>query len=182
MVKERKLYQLMKEIDQSSFDQVYDLMSESFPKSEYRTYDGQLDLLSNPLYQLYGRFNEKKQIDGFIASWEFSCFRFVEHLAVNPTLRGGGIGSKLVIDYLRKDLSKTVVLEVEHPHEEMAQRRIGLYKKLGFQVNNYTYAQPALRKGEAELPLLIMSYPALLSPIEFDHVKHLLYTKVYGVY
>ena len=173
---------MMKEIDQSLFDQVYELMSQSFPTSEYRTYDGQLDLLSNPLYQLYGRFNEKKQMDGFIASWEFSCFRFVEHLAVNPTLRGAGIGSKLVIDYLRKDLNKTVVLEVEPPHDEMAQRRIGLYNKLGFQVNNYTYAQPALREGGAELPLLIMSYPALLSPIEFDHVKHVLYSKVYGTY
>jgi ribosomal protein S18 acetylase RimI-like enzyme len=172
----------MKEIDQSLFDHVYDLMSESFPKNEYRTYNGQLDLLSNPFYQLNGRFSERRELEGFIASWEFSGFRFVEHLAVNPILRGAGIGSKLVIDFLRKDLNKTVVLEVEPPHEEIAQRRISLYKKLGFQMNHYPYAQPALREGESDLPLLIMSYPALLSPVEFDHVKHVLYSKVYGVY
>lgn len=171
----------MKEIDHSLFDHVYDLMSKSFPKNEYRTYNGQLDLLSNPFYQLNGRIGERRELEGFIASWEFSSFRFVEHLAVNPMLRGTGIGSKLVIDFLRKDLNKTVVLEVEPPHEEIAQRRISLYKKLGFQMNDYPYAQPPLREGESELPLLIMSYPALLSPVEFHHVKHVLYTKVYGV-
>lgn len=178
---ERKIYQLMKEIDQSIFDQVYDLMAVSFPKNEYRTYHGQLELLSDPKYQLYGKFNDENRIDGFIAGWEFSSFRFVEHLAVNPMIRGGGIGSKLVIDYLRRDLNKTVILEVELPEKEIAQRRIGLYKKLGFYVNDYEYTQPSLREGEDEIPLLIMSYPALLSPVELDHVKHMLYTHVYHV-
>lgn len=78
------------------FDQVYTLMEESFPKDEYRDYQKQKELFQNPEYQI---LIEKSRVPGnqsIFAAWEFETFIYVEHFAVNPVLRNGGVGSKML--------------------------------------------------------------------------------------
>ena len=51
--------------------------------------------------------------------------------AVDPAQRNGGHG-KNVLNHLCQLLQHPIVLEVEMPEEEMAQRRINFYKRQGF--------------------------------------------------
>ena len=37
-----------------AFDEVFEIMKKSFPKDEYRTYEGQKKLLEEPVYRIYG--------------------------------------------------------------------------------------------------------------------------------
>lgn len=77
------------------FDQVYTLMEESFPKDEYRDYQKQKELFQNPEYQILIEKNpEFREIKAFFAAWEFETFIYVEHFAVNPVLRNGGVGKQ----------------------------------------------------------------------------------------
>lgn len=165
---------------QKRFDQVFEIMKQSFPEAEYREYSEQKKLLSNSSYRLLTEKNEQNEVIGFLAGWEFESFRYIEHLAVSPNIRGGGIGKRLMERYM-KQTAKPVILEVELPEDEMKRRRIGFYERLGFCLGDHSYVQPPLRAvGQETLSLQIMSYPVKLNPTQFEMVKKMLYKEVYG--
>ena len=164
----------------ATFDEIYTIMEASFPVSEMRTYSGQRALLDNPHYRIYTEQDASGRITGFLAAWEFPLLRFVEHIAVNPDTRGGGIGRKLMNSYLARS-DKPVLLEVEPPVGELEQRRIGFYERLGFHLNQFDYVQPPLRTGQPDLPLRIMTYPGPVRQSEFQVYREILYTEVYKI-
>lgn len=165
---------------QKRFDHVFEIMKQSFPEAEYREYSEQKKLLTNSCYRLLTEENEQNEVIGFLAGWEFKSFRYVEHLAVSPNIRGGGIGRRLMERFMNQS-DKPVILEVELPDDELKRRRIGFYKRLGFCLGDLSYIQPPLRAvRQHTLSLQIMSYPAKLSPTQFEMVRKLLYKKVYG--
>lgn len=162
------------------FDPIYALMAISFPESELRTYEEQKKLLDHPRYRLCLETDQEGDVIGVLAAWELSAFRFVEHLAVDPGKRSGGIGRRLLTHYLAEK-STPVVLEVEPPAGELEQRRIAFYGRLGFHLNDYPYAQPPLRPGQKPLPLLLMSYPQPLADEQLRLYRDTLYREVYGL-
>ncbi|MFC5530245.1 GNAT family N-acetyltransferase [Cohnella yongneupensis] len=162
------------------FDQAYAIMKASFPESERRTYDGQKALLSDPHYRLEAETDSNDRLISFIAAWEFPSLRFVEHLAVDPDIRGGGIGGKMMRAYMG-ECSTPVVLEVEPPDTQIAIRRVSFYKRLGFHLNPFDYRQPPLQQGHSDLPLKLMSYPSPLKEFEFVRYREILYNLVYKV-
>ncbi|MNE62232.1 Acetyltransferase (GNAT) family protein [compost metagenome] len=164
----------------AAFDEIYTIMEASFPVSEIRTRSGQKALLDNPNYRIYTEQDAAGGIIAFLAAWEFPALRFVEHIAVNPATRGGGIGRKLMNSYLARS-DKPVLLEVEPPAGELEQRRIGFYERLGFRLNPYDYVQPPLRTGQPDLPLRIMTYPRPIRKSEFQLYREILYTEVYKI-
>ena len=163
------------------FDMIYDLMEKSFPSDEYRTYDEQKALLNNPAYSIYVLYNEYQVIKAFIAVWEFNKFAFIEHLAVSPEHRNGGIGA-YILNELVGLLGKTVCLEVEPPETEMAKRRIGFYKRNNFFLNEYPYMQPPISQGKKAIPLFIMTSGGKVDEDIFEQIKGTLYKKVYNAY
>lgn len=163
------------------FERVYEIMSASFPVTEYRTKSGQEKLLDRSEYRLLTERDEEERIIAFLAVWEFPALRFIEHLAVDPSVRGGGVGNKLVRKYLEEQSVKPTILEVELPEDELSARRISFYERLGFRLNEYSYVQPPLREGGDPLPLKIMSYPQLLTEQEFLACRAILYSEVYRV-
>lgn len=167
-------------MNEREFDKIFALMQTSFPESERRTYAGQKELLANQYYRLITETDNNNQIVAFLAAWEFPLFRFVEHIAVDPIMRGSGIGGKMMIKYMEES-KKTILLEVEYPDTELAQRRIGFYERLGFHLNPFEYVQPPLQKGQEDLPLKIMSYPQFLTGEEFVLYKEYLYRNVYKI-
>lgn len=167
-------------MNERQFDKIFALMQASFPESERRTYAGQKELLADPYYHVITETDNYNQIVAFLAAWEFPFFRFVEHIAVDPSTRGSGIGGKIMAAYIEES-RKPILLEVEHPDTEMAQRRIGFYERLGFHLNHFDYVQPPLQKGQDNLPLKMMSYPQLLTDEEFMLYRGILYTNVYKV-
>jgi N-acetylglutamate synthase-like GNAT family acetyltransferase len=167
-------------ISSTTFNEIFAIMEASFPVSEIRTYSGQRALLANPNYHLYTEKDAEGRTLACIAAWEFPELRFVEHIAVNPDIRGGGIGNKLMNSYISRS-DKPVLLEVEPPEGELEQRRIGFYERLGFYLNPYNYVQPPLRAGQADLPLRIMTYPRAVTLKEFQRFREILYNEVYRV-
>ena len=172
---------MLKELDRKDFDKVYEIMQLSFPRDEYRPYEGQKALLDEEVYQIYVLMDEDAdEMKGLITVWEYEHLGFVEHLAVNPKYRNDGLGSQILKE-AAEILGKMMCLEVELPETEIAQRRIGFYKRNGYYLNEYPYVQPALAEGQDPVPLLIMTTGKSLTSEEFEDVKGLLYTKVYKV-
>ena len=172
---------MLKKLEAKDFDKVFELMELSFPKDEYRTYEGQKALMNEELYQIYVIPDEEKDaIKALVTVWEYEKVAFVEHLAVNPAYRNGGLGSIILGEVIR-ELGKMICLEVELPETEMAARRIGFYKRNGFYLNEYPYIQPALAEGQEPVPLFVMPTERAGSEEEFMEIKELLYKEVYKV-
>ena len=119
------------------------------------------------------------RIKAFFAAWEFETFIYVEHFAVNPVLRNGGVGSKM-LKALTEDAEKMIILEVEPPTEEIAVRRVRFYERNGFFFNDYPYIQPSMGEGRKETPLFLMSTERKIDEEEYRMIRNTLYTKVYG--
>ena len=79
-----------------------------------------------------------------------------------------------------KEEDTPMVLEVELPETEMAQRRIGFYQRLGFILNEFPYWQPSMQEGQPSIPLKIMSWPKALSQEQFTPWQQQIYQDVYG--
>ena len=147
---------------------------------EYRDYQKQKELFQNPEYQILIEKNpEFREIKAFFAAWEFETFIYVEHFAVNPVLRNGGVGSRM-LKALTEDAEKMIILEVEPPTEEIAVRRVRFYERNGFFFNDYPYIQPSMGEGRKETPLFLMSTERKIDEEEYRMIRNTLYTKVYG--
>lgn len=166
-------------IPEHLFEQVYTLMQDSFPPAERRTFDGQRVLLSNPHYRLRIQAGSSA-ITAMMAVWEFTAFRFVEHIAISPSLRGQGLGGQWIDDYAA-DNSTPIILEVEPPETEIAARRIGFYQRHGFHACPFSYQQPSMQPGQPSIPLLLMQSGKPLTKSAFLQVRDTLYREVYGI-
>ena len=172
---------MLQKMDNADFDKVFALMEESFPSDEYRNYIGQKKLLDNPLYEIFVVKNsETADIEAIAAIWDFGENAYIEHLAVSPKLRCGGMGSK-ILGELAQNISKPLCLEVELPECDIAKRRIGFYERCGYYLNDYPYMQPSLSEGKKSIPLMIMTYGGKIGRDEFENLKNLLYKEVYKV-
>lgn len=161
----------------TDFDGIYDIMQSSFQSDEYRLRDEQLKLFKNPYYSVYSVRNNDS-IVAFAAIWTFSEFTYIEHLAVDPNCRNGGMGSRILRE-IADSTADRICLEVELPKNDIARRRIDFYKRNGFFLNDHPYIQPPISTGKQALPLLIMT---TLSPIDrplFEEIKTTLYSEVY---
>ncbi|MBR6682640.1 MAG: GNAT family N-acetyltransferase, partial [Clostridia bacterium] len=155
-------------------DQVYSIMEKSFPKAEYRPYEKQYALLDDPNYNVTV-LKDKGKINAFIAVWKLCGFDFVEHLAVDPDLRGQMIGSHFMKKYLASSTNK-IVLEVEDNQDEIAIRRIGFYERLGFVLTNAKYIQPTLSGVTDIIPLRLMCYP---NEFDTEYAVKEIFNKIY---
>ena len=116
------------------FDSVYEIMTQSFPMDEIRSYQGQKELLGRSDY-FVKTYVENEKLLGFCAYYVFDEFLFIEHLACTPLSRGLGIGSKLVQEVLLEARDRPLILEVEPPVDELTKRRVGFYERLGLTLN-----------------------------------------------
>ena len=95
---------------------------------------------------------------GFMSYWNFDGYTYIEHFAVSPELRGRNIG-RAMMEYVFKAVNNNVLIEVELPETEMARRRIGFYKRLGFcPHHDIEYIQPPYSDGLSPLPLMLMTH------------------------
>ena len=163
------------------FDAVYDIMENSFPDHEYRSYCGQKMLFSKPEYDIYVVDGDDSTLRAFVSVWDFDNFAYIEHLAVNPACRNAGIGAS-ILAAVKEKAGKRICLEVELPENDIARRRIGFYTRNGFSLNEYHYIQPPMSAGKNPVPLLIMTTDGAVDEKEFEYIKDKLYEKVYNVH
>lgn len=170
----------MKILNNERYDEVYRIMEENFPPDERRTYEQQKALTNIDNYRIYIEENEE-EIIAFFAVWVLDRVVFGEHLAVDKRYHNGGIGSKLLMKVV-KSFDVPFVLEIELENSsDMAKRRAGFYRRLGFNINNYDYAQPPYGEGKSAIPMHLVSYPDALSKDEFEKYKNIIYQEIYKI-
>ncbi len=161
------------------FDEMFEILEQSFPADERRPREQQLKLFEIPEYKVFFEGEEEK-IMGFMALWEFEDFVYIEHFALRADCRGRGTGSKM-LGQAMSAFDKPVCLEVEPPETEKSCRRIAFYERNGMYLNHYDYIQPPLAEGQNSLPLKIMTSIGKITPGQFDSIKNTLYKYVYRV-
>lgn len=155
------------------------LLTSAFPKEEYRelqelrTLTKRKHIFHNNLIYDNGTFV------GLITYWDFGRFCYVEHFATHPEMRNRGYG-KEILENLKQLLHLPIVLEVECPTEEMAQRRIKFYERQGFALWEHEYMQPPYRHGDECLPMLLMAYGNLNESQDFATIERTIHKEVYN--
>ena len=104
------------------------LLIVSFPPEEYRPIDDLRALTDHS-----AQFRNNVLLDngmpiGLLTYWDFGDYCYVEHFATSQELRNKGYG-KQSLECLHNTLRRPIVLEVECPTNELAQRRINFYAK-----------------------------------------------------
>ena len=157
------------------FPAIWQILSESFPPEERRTKEGQRQLLEETAaYQVYG-CHEKEELQAILASWKFDEFIFIEHFAVRQSIRGGGLGGRMLQAFL-SECDRPVLLEVEPPEEEIKARRMRAICS-----GCCSALQPAMQPGCEAIPLLIMTHPKTFSESGLNQMRDTLYREVYLV-
>jgi len=165
--------------DSQEFKEAWRIYESSFPSDERRTLDLQKELIENKQYNFFMVLKDKILV-AIITDWNFKDFLFVEHLSVEKDLRGKGIGTELLKEYLSKNKQK-IVLEVERPETNIAIKRIKFYEKIGFKLNDFDYIQPPYGKDKNPVPLFLMTYPKKITESEFSSIREKLHIVVYGL-
>lgn len=149
----------------------------SFPEEERRDWEDIAARVSagDPIFSLYLIRNNGDPV-GFVTTWRLPDALYVEHLAVYPDKRSGGIGSAVLAEIADIAAGKPVVLEVELPEtSDEARRRIEFYTRNGFMaMDQYPYFQPPYRPGGPTVPLMLMVTSPLPDPDRFVIMLHTL--------
>lgn len=115
---------------------------------------------------------------GLLTTWEFADFIYIEHFAIDPTLRSQGYGSEALNAFIHEQC-KPLVLEAEPPTDEMTRRRIRFYERIGLTLYDYPYIQPAYTEESLPVELRLMgTIDTEATPL--DRVSDTLHREVYG--
>lgn len=166
--------------DTQYYNYIEQLLIASFPVEEYRD----LNILkeyTDTRTNFYCNIILDDQVPvGLLTYWDLGNFYYIEHFAIDPDQRNSGYGRKL-LNLLTGILKRPIVLEVEHPTEEMAQRRINFYQRQGYILWEKEYFQPPYRVGYDNLPMYLMVNGNLNAEKDFETVKSKIHHEVYNV-
>ena len=116
------------------FEASFTLYEASFPPNERRTREDHLRALQDEDFFPLGAVEDGKLLaDVFL--WETEDFCYLEHFAVQPSLRGHGTGSTLLRQLLQRE--KPLILEIELPEDEITCRRKHFYERNGLCAQPY---------------------------------------------
>lgn len=135
------------------------LYFDSFPPEERRSWESIMELTddrSSPFSMTV--ILRDGMTAGFITWWRLGGARYVEHFAIIPAMRGGGLGGEAIRNFVAAD-PMPVILEVEPSgSNDMADRRIAFYERCGFTGHrDFKYIQPPYSPGLPEVPLMLMT-------------------------
>lgn len=140
------------------FEAAFTLYEQSFPPNERRTRADHLRALEQPAFLPLCAVAENAVLaDVFV--WDTPAFTYLEHFAVQPSLRGQGIGGKLLDGLFQPD--KPLILEIEPPTDELKCRRKAFYERHGLRAQPYAHVQLPFQGGGEPAPLIIMSDRAI---------------------
>ena len=154
--------------DSNSLKFIERIYTESFPLDERRDFSEVIRLLEeNDNFFIVLLSDENKAV-GFISYWEWNDFSYVEHFAVDSSCRGSGYGATAMTELLKRI-------------NNISQRRIRFYERLGFVLCTRSYTQPPYSPEKQPLELYLMSFGKIDLNQVFDTVASRIHQKVYGV-
>lgn len=170
-------YELLK---LEEFDRFYQILSNNFPTKEIKEYNYMKDTFHAGLYQVL-TLKDNDQIVGIMSFYQYDDFRFIDYFAIDGSLKGKGMGSKMLQYFINLD-DKMVILEVEHPEDEQSKRRIAFYQRNGLYLNDrFEYFVPPVRNLKHRLYFHLMSSKRKINNIEFEKYYPLILKMVYGI-
>lgn len=138
------------------FDWLYDLYMQSFPVHEQRLRERQEGVLGHPEYHCDLLCQGETRV-GLLMWWAGPGFRYVEHFAIAPQLRGQSWGSRALREFLAE--GDPVVLEIDPPEDPVSRRRKGFYEGLGLVSNPWPHIHPPYRLEFSGHALEVMTFP-----------------------
>jgi ribosomal protein S18 acetylase RimI-like enzyme len=170
------LFKRITQADELALGEIKPLYENTFPQYERRTWDALLKLLAEPKMSLNTIISDQQFI-GFVIYWKLEEWLYIEHFAIIPGMRGQQLGTG-VIQLLLAEAGGKLILETEPAITGEAIRRIEFYQKLGLEVINHPYNQPAYRSEEKPFPMLLMT-SLYLGQQECERVTGLIKQEVY---
>ncbi len=137
----------------------WQLYESAFPRCERRSAPAHLAAVSSEAVfhadELYLR--DDGDFAGILYYWLWPGYSlcFVEHLAVQPELRGQGVGHAAL--ELLRGLADCVLLEIEPVVDEQTARRLSFYRSAGFEPLPYEHVQLPYHAGDAPVPMVLLS-------------------------
>ena len=157
----------------AGWDEIMAIYAQSFPLPEQWPVEGYRRALGDPLFRADGIWVDGRPA-GLLFHWRDPAYRYLEHLAVSPAMRGRDLGSKVLRAFCRE--AGRVVLEIDPPEDEISIRRQGFYERNGFVTNPYLYIHPSFRRPFQPHRLVLMSYPGPLGRQEAAGFEAVSYT------
>lgn len=146
--------------------QVWKLYVNSFPDYERRGIEAHINALADCLFYANEIYVDYKVI-GLLFYWKFSNYIFIEHFAIDESLRGKNYGSLVLQKFISDNDDLLLILEIEPPIDDISNRRLRFYEKLGFKMNDYYYEHPSFSSINPHVhELKLMSYPRYITKDE----------------
>lgn len=161
-----KIHQI-KNPDDKYFSEFWRIYSTSFPLNERREIEHQSTIFNKSGYQINAYISDDQFI-GFISYWMTKKFIFIEHFAVAKEYRNQGQGNAVLKSFIECN-PILLILEIELPVDTITRRRLRFYESLSFKMNHHNHYQPSYHKGDKPIPMKILSYPALISNLNYRH-------------
>ncbi|MDR1644826.1 MAG: GNAT family N-acetyltransferase [Tannerellaceae bacterium] len=160
-------------------DYIRQTYMEAFPPAERRDLHLVSELIEQEPRFTLEEIRHEDRYAGLLSYWQFDTFAYIEHFAIDASGRNQGWGATALEQFAAH--VHPLVLETEPPHDALSLRRIRFYQRAGFTLCPLPYLQPPYRKGDAWLPLCLMSYGDIDLGQNFDAIRRTLYQYVYGV-
>ncbi len=142
------------------WNKVWVLYEESFPPAERRKINDHLRACADERFFPLSAWDGRELV-GLLFFWEWNSYRYLEHLAVPPSLRGHGFGSQM-LSYLR-DSAHTIILEIDPLINELSVRRLQFYERAGYTLTPFRFVHLPYRLEAQPQELLILSYPNMIT-------------------
>ncbi len=183
----RNMYIKVERIGRHEAERFRNIYHEAFPVEEQRPWNSIFDDAGDNGPFFLGAYSGPSLTSremtpvAMLTFWHLDEFLYIEHFAVDSTLRGRGIGRELfrgITKSLKQEANLPVVLEVEPESDSnpMAGRRIDFYRRLGFEVIDVNYVQPPYTDDLQPVDMWVMSDSVGL---DIDIITRRLYEEVY---
>ena len=150
----------IEKMDDPHYQTVDRLYETAFPYHEKRDERAKQVALDNESYHLNAwHFNDI--FVGFIGCWQFDDYAYIEHLAIDPSLRSQGFGKKVLERFMVQH--PLTILEIDPLTTEIANRRLRFYQGLGFVENSYPHAHPSYHSEINDHELVVLSSKKVIS-------------------
>lgn len=166
-------FQRMTSLEDLKWKRAWAIYQSNFPEGERRFLIDQKRMLLDERYFCTAVL-EQEVVVGILFYWKIEQFFFVEHLAIDETCKGKGIGT-LILEKL-KEFSGRVILEIDPPDDDVSIRRKEFYERAGFILNPYQHLNLPIRIGQEGLPLCVMTIDEPLSEGEYRVFNKILMT------
>lgn len=146
----------------TGWTEAWQIYRTSFPPEEQRSEDDHVRALTDPHFHADGIWTDDG-LAGILYFWQYGNTYYIEHLAVNPSMRGQQLGSRALAAFCP---GKRVILEIDPPVDDISVRRQHFYRRSGFVSNPHEYIHPSFGYSHPAHRLVLMSYPTPLTDRE----------------